>query len=168
MGLAAMSASGIGMMLFYLVAYLFGNMGAFFVVQAVARFGRQRRDRVVPRPGAPIAGARAEPAACSCCRSAAFRSWPGFWAKLFIFWAVVERGHVLARVPRRGRDRHRALLLPGRRARMYIDPPARPDPIRVPGVLFVAILLCVAGVVIMGLYPDPWVAEALRAAAALF
>jgi formate hydrogenlyase subunit 3/multisubunit Na+/H+ antiporter MnhD subunit len=35
MGLAAMSATGAGMVLFYLVAYLFGNMGAFLVVQAV-------------------------------------------------------------------------------------------------------------------------------------
>src|SRR4029078_9096548 len=34
-GVAAMSANGAGMVLFYLVAYLFGNMGAFLVVQAV-------------------------------------------------------------------------------------------------------------------------------------
>src|SRR4029453_9842447 len=34
-GLAAMSPSGLGMVLFYLVAYLFGYIGAFFVVQAV-------------------------------------------------------------------------------------------------------------------------------------
>ena len=36
-GFAAVSASGVAMMLFYLVAYLFGNMGAFFVVEAVAQ-----------------------------------------------------------------------------------------------------------------------------------
>ena len=35
MGVAAMSADGAGMVLFYLVAYLFSNMGAFLVVQAV-------------------------------------------------------------------------------------------------------------------------------------
>ena len=35
-GLAAFSSSGVAMMLFYLVAYTFGNMGAFLVVQAVA------------------------------------------------------------------------------------------------------------------------------------
>src|SRR5215813_3646222 len=34
-GFAAVSADGVAMMLFYLVAYLFGNMGAFFVVEAV-------------------------------------------------------------------------------------------------------------------------------------
>src|SRR5215472_6101060 len=36
-GFAAVSANGVAMMLFYLVAYLFGNMGAFFVVEAVAQ-----------------------------------------------------------------------------------------------------------------------------------
>ena len=36
-GLAAVSANGVAMMLFYLVAYLFGNMGAFLVVEAVAQ-----------------------------------------------------------------------------------------------------------------------------------
>ena len=36
-GLAAFSSNGIAMVLFYLVAYLFGNMGAFFVVEVVAR-----------------------------------------------------------------------------------------------------------------------------------
>src|SRR5688572_879940 len=36
-GLAALSSSGVAMMLFYLVAYMFGNMGAFLVVEAVAR-----------------------------------------------------------------------------------------------------------------------------------
>ena len=36
-GFAAVSAAGVAMMLFYLVAYLFGNMGAFLVVEAVAQ-----------------------------------------------------------------------------------------------------------------------------------
>jgi NADH-quinone oxidoreductase subunit N len=36
-GIAAASASGTAMVLFYLVAYVFGNMGAFLVVEAVAR-----------------------------------------------------------------------------------------------------------------------------------
>src|SRR5499433_3454101 len=36
-GFAAVSANGVAMILFYLVAYLFGNMGAFFVVEAVAQ-----------------------------------------------------------------------------------------------------------------------------------
>jgi len=34
--------------------------------------------------------------------------------------------------------------------------------------LFVAILFCAAGVVVMGVYPEPWVQAALAAAAPLF
>src|SRR4029077_12272382 len=37
MGFAAVSANGAAMMLFYLVAYLFGTMGAFLVVEVVAQ-----------------------------------------------------------------------------------------------------------------------------------
>src|SRR2546430_13337241 len=36
-GFAAASASGVAMVLFYLVTYVFGNMGAFLVVEALAR-----------------------------------------------------------------------------------------------------------------------------------
>ena len=60
MGIAAMSADGAGMVLFYLVAYLFGNMGAFLVVQAVGGGGGIRPDGRLPRPGAALAGAGAE------------------------------------------------------------------------------------------------------------
>jgi hypothetical protein len=37
-----------------------------------------------------------------------------------------------------------------------------------PAPLLAAILLCAAGVVVMGVYPEPWVRAALDAAAALF
>ena len=44
-GFAAVSANGVAMMLFYLVAYLFGNMGAFLVVEAVTQSeGSERID----------------------------------------------------------------------------------------------------------------------------
>jgi len=52
--------------------------------------------------------------------------------------------------------------------RMYIDPPLRPEPIAVPAVLRIAILVCVAGVIVMGVFPEPWVREALHVAATLF
>lgn len=167
MGLAAMSASGIGMLLFYLVAYLFGNMGAFFVVQAVARV--ENSDQIDVYSGL----ARRSPVLALSLlvfllSLGGIPFMAGFWAKLFVFWAVVERGMYwlafLGAVATVVALYYYLVVA----KRMYIDPPARPGPVSVPGVLFVAIFLCMAGVVIMGLYPDPWVAEALRAAAALF
>ena len=91
----------------------------------------------------------------------------GFWAKLYVFWAAVDRGlyalaflgAVLTVV---------ALyyyLLVARR--MYIDAPLRRGPLPVAGPLKVAIFVCVAGVVAMGIYPEPWVQAALRATAGL-
>jgi NADH-quinone oxidoreductase subunit N len=52
--------------------------------------------------------------------------------------------------------------------RMYIDAPVKPEPIRVSAAVLLAIGLCAIGVVVMGAYPQPWVAAALQAAAGLF
>jgi NADH-quinone oxidoreductase subunit N len=167
MGLAAMSASGIGMLLFYLVAYLFGNMGAFFVVQAVAR--SEQSDQIDVYSGL----ARRSPVLALSLlvfllSLGGIPFMAGFWAKLFVFFAVVERGMYwlafLGAVATVVALYYYLIVA----KRMYIDPSPKQEPIPVPGVLFVAIFLCMAGVVIMGLYPAPWVSGALRAAASLF
>jgi NADH-quinone oxidoreductase subunit N len=167
LGLAAMSISGVAMVLFYLVAYLFGNMGAFFVVQAVA--GAERNDNIESYRGL----ARRSPvlALCLLLFLLSLGGIPfvaGFWAKLFVFWAVVEQGMyflaflgaVLTVV---------ALyyyLVVARR--MYIEPPVSPAPVPVPGVLMVAITVCLAGIIVMGVYPEPWVRAFMRVAMTLF
>jgi NADH-quinone oxidoreductase subunit N len=167
LGLAAMSVSGVAMVLFYLVAYLFGNMGAFFVVQAVA--GAERNDNVDAYRGL----ARRSPvlALCLLLFLLSLGGIPfvaGFWAKLFVFWAVVEQrmyflaflGAILTVV---------ALyyyLVVARR--MYIEPPESPGPVAVPGVLMVAIAGCLAGIIVMGVYPEPWVRAFMRVAMTLF
>jgi NADH:ubiquinone oxidoreductase subunit 2 (subunit N) len=51
---------------------------------------------------------------------------------------------------------------------MYIDAPEKPEPVVLAAPLFAAILVCAVGVVVMGLYPEPWVKAALNATAALF
>jgi NADH-quinone oxidoreductase subunit N len=90
-GFAAVSAEGVAMMLFYLVAYLFGNMGAFLVVEAVAQSdgseslsayrGLAQRSPVLALSmllfllslgGIPFVA--------------------GFWAKLYVFWAAAQQG----------------------------------------------------------------------------
>jgi NADH-quinone oxidoreductase subunit N len=171
-GFAAVSASGVAMMLFYLVAYLFGNMGAFFVVEAVAQSdgseaisaykGLAQRSPLLALSmllfllslgGIPFVA--------------------GFWAKLFVFWAAVEGcagwcqmywlvlvGAILTVV---------ALfyyLLVAKR--MYIDAPERTQPVAVSPFLAISIFVCAAGVVGVGAYPKPLVMAALRAASILF
>jgi NADH-quinone oxidoreductase subunit N len=166
-GLAALSSSGVAMMLFYLVAYTFGNMGAFLVVQAVAQ--SEQSNRIDAYRG--LAQRSPLLALAMLIFLLSLGGIPfvaGFWAKLYVFWAAVERGMyglvflgaILTVV---------ALyyyLLVARR--MYIEAPVRMQPVPVPGLLGVAILACVIGVVGMGIYPAPWVTLAMRVASTLF
>jgi NADH-quinone oxidoreductase subunit N len=166
LGLAALTSNGIAMVLFYLVAYLFGNMGAFLVVEAVAR--SEQSDRIEAYRG--LAQRSPLLALAMLIFLLSLGGIPfvaGFWAKLYVFWAAIERGMyglvflgaVLTVV---------ALyyyLLVARR--MYIEPPDRREPVPVPGLLGVAIVVCLLGVVGMGIYPAPWVEATMRVAATL-
>ena len=166
-GIAAMSANGAGMVLFYLVAYLFGNMGAFLVVQAVGAGegndlmggyrGLAQRSPVLALTmlvfllslgGIPFVA--------------------GFWAKLFIFQAAIDQhmyGLVLLGAVLTIVALYYYLVLA---SRMYIDPPEKGGRVPLSMPMLVAILFCAVGVVVMGLYPEPWVKSALAASAGLF
>ena len=167
MGLAAMNVSGIGMMLLYLAAYLFSNMGAFFVVQAVA--DAEGSDAIDSYRGL----ARRSPVLALALlifllSLGGIPPLAGFWAKMFIFVAVIERGiYWLAFLGAVATVIALYYYLVVAR-RMYIDEPQRTEPVPVPRVLFVAILICAVGVVVMGAYPEPWVDAAQKAASALF
>jgi len=166
-GLAAFSTAGVATILFYLVAYLFGNMGAFLVVEAVAR--SEESNGIDAYQG--LAQRSPLLALAMLVFLLSLGGIPfvaGFWAKLYIFVAAAERGlyglvfvgAVLTVV---------ALyyyLVVARR--MYIEAPVRPEPVRINGLLGAAIALCAVGVVGVGVYPAPWVALAQRVAATLF
>ena len=167
LGFAAVSHYGAAMVLFYLVVYVFGNMGAFLVVEAVGRAegsvgleafrGLAQRSPLLALAmlifllslgGIPFVA--------------------GFWAKLYVFWAawaaglhgLVLLGAVLTVV---------ALfyyLMVAKR--MYIDPPRTEAPIPVPPSLAATILIGAVAVVLFGVYPRPLVDAALAVSAALF
>jgi NADH-quinone oxidoreductase subunit N len=166
MGLAAVSVSGVAMVLFYLVAYLFGNMGAFFVVQAVGE--SEGSDRLESYRG--LAQRSPVLALCMLLFLLSLGGIPfvaGFWAKLYVFLAVVEQGmYALAFLGAVLTVVALYYYLAVAR-RMYIDAPTRPEPVRLPGVLTAAILICTAGIVAMGVYPEPWLQAALRVASDL-
>jgi NADH-quinone oxidoreductase subunit N len=167
MGIAAMSASGAGMVLFYLVAYLFGNMGAFLVVQAVgAGEGSDQMDGY--RGLAQRSPVLALSMLLFLLSLGGIPFVAGFWAKLFIFRAVIDQrmyalalvGAVLTVVAL-----YYYLVLA---SRMYIDAPVKSTAVPLATPLLLAILFCAVGTVVMGLYPEPWVRSALSATAALF
>ncbi len=166
-GFAAVSASGVAMMLFYLVAYLFGNMGAFFVVEAVAQ--SDGSEAISAYKG--LAQRSPVLALCMLLFLLSLGGIPfvaGFWAKLLVFQAAAEQGlywlvllgAILTVV---------ALFYYLRVAkRMYIDTPERTQPVHVSPFLAFSIFVCVAGVIGVGVYPKPLVMAALRAASGLF
>jgi NADH-quinone oxidoreductase subunit N len=166
-GFAAVSASGTAMVLFYLVAYVFGNMGAFLVVEAVARAegsehlsafrGLAQRSPLLALAmllfllslgGVPFVA--------------------GFWAKLYVFWAAAAAGLywlVLVGAVLTVVALFYYLIVA---KRMYIEAPPRSERVPIAAPLALAVLLCVLGVVIVGVYPKPIVMAALRVATPLF
>jgi len=166
-GLAAVSADGAAMMLFYLVAYLFGNMGAFLVVEAVAQ--SDGSESIAAYRG--LAQRSPVLALCMLLFLLSLGGIPfvaGFWAKLYVFWAAAERGLywlVLLGAILTVVALFYYLLVA---KRMYIDAPEKTAPVAAPFLLNLSILICVAGVVGVGLYPKPLVMAALRAASGLF
>jgi NADH-quinone oxidoreductase subunit N len=166
-GFAAVSANGVAMMLFYLVAYLFGNMGAFLVVEAVSQ--SEGSDRIDAYKG--LAQRSPVLALAMLLFLLSLGGIPfvaGFWAKLYVFWAAADKGLywlVLLGAILTVVALFYYLLVA---KRMYIDAPERPGPIPVSPLLALAILICSLGVVVMGIYPRPFVLSALRVAATLF
>ncbi|HZO38263.1 MAG TPA: NADH-quinone oxidoreductase subunit N [Methylomirabilota bacterium] len=167
-GFAAASASGMAMVLFYLVAYVFGNMGAFLVVEAVARSERSESTAAL-RGLAQRSPLLALAMLLFLLSLGGIPFVAGFWAKLYVFWAaasaglywLVLLGAVLTVV---------ALfyyLVVAKR--MYIEPPdAAAGRIRLSGTLALAVVLCAVAVVALGVYPKPIVMAALRIATPLF
>jgi len=155
-GFAAVSASGVAMMLFYLVAYLFGNMGAFLVVEAVA----QSDGSVSIAAYKGLAQRSPVLALCMLLFLLSLGGIPfvaGFWAKLYVFWAAAEQGMywlVLVGAVLTVVALFYYLLVA---KRMYIDAPERSGPVVVSPLLGLSILICTAGVVGMGVYPKPFV-----------
>jgi NADH-quinone oxidoreductase subunit N len=166
-GFAAVSADGVAMMLFYLVAYLFGNMGAFFVVEVVAQ--SDGSEAISAYKG--LAQRSPVLSLCMLLFLLSLGGIPfvaGFWAKLLVFKAAAEQGLywlVLVGAILTVVALFYYLLVA---KRMYIDAPESLQPVPVPPFLAFSIFVCVAGVVGVGLYPKPLVMAALRAASGLF
>jgi NADH-quinone oxidoreductase subunit N len=166
-GFAAASASGTAMVLFYLVAYVFGNMGAFLVVHAVAR-AEGSENTAAFRGLAQRSPLLALAMLLFLLSLGGIPFVAGFWAKLYVFWAAASAGLywlVLVGAILTVVALFYYLVLA---KRMYIEAPERPGRIEVTPTLALSVLLCVIGVVALGVYPKPLVMAALRVAAPLF
>ncbi|MBX7184942.1 MAG: NADH-quinone oxidoreductase subunit N, partial [Vicinamibacteria bacterium] len=167
MGVAAVSTAGVGMVLFYLMAYLFGNMGAFLVVQAVGT--SEGSDKMSAYRGlAQRSPVLALSLLVFLLSLGGIPFVAGFWAKLFIFRAVVDQhmyGLALLGAVATIVALYYYLVLS---SRMYVEEPEIKTPVIVPMPLLLAILICAIGTVVMGVYPEPWVRGVMEAARGLF
>jgi NADH-quinone oxidoreductase subunit N len=166
-GVAAASASGTAMVLFYLVAYVFGNMGAFLVVEALARAEGSEATSAF-RGLAQRSPLLALAMLLFLLSLGGIPFVAGFWAKLYVFWAAAERGLywlVLLGAILTVVALFYYLLIA---KRMYIEEPDNPARVPVATTLALSVALCALGVVLLGLYPAALVMAALRVAARLF
>jgi NADH-quinone oxidoreductase subunit N len=166
-GIAAASASGTAMVLFYLVAYVFGNMGAFLVVEAVAR-SEKSESTAAFRGLSQRSPLLALAMLLFLLSLGGIPFVAGFWAKLYVFWAAAERGLywlVLVGATLTVVALFYYLIIA---KSMYIEASARTDAVKVAPALAASLLLCVLGILVLGLYPKPVVMAALRVAAPLF
>lgn len=156
---------GVGVLLFYLVAYVFTNMGAFFVAEAV---GSRANDELSSYRGL----ARRNPALALAMllfllSLGGIPFVAGFWAKLLLFWAAWEAGMRWMVLLGAGLA-VLALFYYLRVARsIYIEKPESAGPLPVGRATALAIAIAVAGVVAIGVRPAPLVESALRAARSL-
>ncbi len=167
------SAFSGGMVLFYLAAYTVTNIGAFLVVEAVAASSGPSGehggdDQIVELDGLyRRSPAMAFAMVLFLLSLAGIPFVAGFWAKLYVFMAAWQAGHIwlvllgslLAVV---------ALFYYLQVVRaMYMNEPRVDARVRVEPAVAVAIGLCLFGVVAMGVVPGVFL-EAARAAADAF
>jgi NADH-quinone oxidoreductase subunit N len=167
LGVAAVSPFGVAVVLFYLVAYVFSNMGAFLVVEAVGQ-SEGSTGLAAFRGLAQRSPLLALAMLLFLLSLGGIPFVVGFWAKLYVFWAAAEAGLY-------------GLVLLGAvltvvalfyylavAKQMYIDAPTTSVPVAVSPVLVLVLLVSALAVVALGLYPRPLVEAALRAAVPLF
>jgi len=165
-GVAALTAEGIGAMLFYCVAYAAANLAAFAVVivfstatglTSISSFaGLSKR--------APLSALSLAIALLSL---GGLPLMAGFMAKFYVFLYAVEAGLVwlvAIGVANSVVSLYYYLRVVGQ---AYV---AEGDPgeVRVPPSAGVAMSICVAGVLVLGLFPEPIMQAAQHAASALF
>ncbi len=161
-GLAAGTKRGSDAILFYLLTYLFANLGAFAVVVGVSN--RIKSDEIEDYNGlnrrSPFLAAAMLLFLLSL---AGVPPLAGFIGKLYIFVAAIEQELYLLLIVGLINvviSMYYYLIVV---KKMYINEPADPTPLSVSISLKTAIGMCIAGTLLLGLYPGPFINWAVDA-----
>jgi len=155
MGVAARNDRGIAGLLFYLLAYAFTNLGAFAVLTVMAR--RQGEDLSF----APYTGlAKRQPWVALAMALFMFSltgipPTAGFVGKYYIFWAAVEANLIWLAVIGVLTSLISAFFYLRVVVAMYFSDPSQETPSQVYRALVIALFLCAAGTIVLGIWPGP-------------
>jgi proton-translocating NADH-quinone oxidoreductase chain N len=152
-GLVAVSGGGIASLLFYLSVYLFANLGAFAVVLAVSHraWGDQIEDYAglsQRSPGLALA------MMLFLLSLAGIPPLAGFVGKVNLFVAAVREGFiwlVVVGVLNSVVSLYYYLQVV---RQMYLLPPTSEEPVNIPRPITMTLLVSVAGVLVLGVYPS--------------
>jgi NADH-quinone oxidoreductase subunit N len=164
MGLVAYETLGLSSLLYYLAAYLFTNVGAFVVVMAVERTSGS--SDLSAFTGLAQRSPRLALAMLLALLSlAGIPPLAGFAAKFYLFAAAYGQGYgwlVVIGVLNSALSLYYYLRVV---RVMYILPPAAAATAipRLPLALTAALLICMAGILVLGVYPGPFVSLARAA-----
>ncbi len=152
-GIVALSPLGLMATTFFLLQYLFTNLGAFLIVTMVG--SSEGDDQIASYRGLSLRNPLLAGSLLVLLLSlGGIPPLSGFWAKLFLFWAAAQEGlygliliGVLASVM------SLYYYLSVARA-MYIQPPVQTAPVTIKRFNALAVLICVAVVLLLA-YPTP-------------
>jgi NADH-quinone oxidoreductase subunit N len=153
-GLVAGTAAGVKGMLFYLMIYVFANVGAFGVVAAVSRHrnGEKISDLAGLARQAPVL---AVAMTISLLSMAGIPPLAGFMGKFFLFSAVIDAGHLAIAVLGFVLSMVSVYYYLNVVKSMYLAEPADDRPFAVAGTLKFTVLFAMTATLAMGIYPGP-------------
>ena len=166
-GLVAGTAAGVKGMMFYLMIYVFANVGAFGVVAAVSRHGQG--ERITDLAGlARQAPMLAVAMTISLLSMAGIPPLAGFMGKFFLFSAVIDAGYLWIAVLGFVLSMVSVYYYLNVVKSMYLAEPADDRPFEMAGSLRFTVLFAMVATLIMGVYPSPLSHLAEVAAKTLF
>jgi len=153
-GLVAGTAAGVKGMLFYLMIYVFANVGAFGVVAAVSRHrgGESITDFAGLSRQAPML---AVAMTVSLLSMAGIPPLAGFAGKFFLFSAVIDAGYLSIAVLGFVLSMVSVYYYLNVVKSMYLGKPSDERPFEVAGPLKISVLFAMAATLAMGVYPGP-------------
>ena len=153
-GLVAGTAAGIKGMMFYLMIYVFANVGAFGVVTAVSR--RRNSENISDLAGlARQAPVLAVAMTISLLSMAGIPPLAGFMGKFFLFSAVIDAGYLEIAVLGFVLSMVSVYYYLNVVKSMYLAEPTDERPFTVAGTLKFTVLFAMTATLAMGIYPGP-------------